>query len=82
VSPHSLIDSIDSSVASGRKVFVISNIGQRKILEGAAGSLLAGKLAAECVLLKLSGITVLMLSGREAPYTWKLLSRPIGFPRQ
>jgi hypothetical protein len=61
---------------------VISNIGQRKILEGAAGSPLAGKLAAECVLLKLSGITVLMPSGREVPYTWKPLSRPIGFPRQ
>jgi hypothetical protein len=41
---------------------VISNIGQRKILEGA----LANKLAAECVLLKLSGISVLMPSGREA----------------
>jgi hypothetical protein len=54
-----------SSVVSGRKLFVMSNIEQRKILEGAAGSPLAGKLAAERVLLKLSGITVLMRSGRE-----------------
>src|SRR6202521_4548057 len=62
----------------GRKVFVISNIGQHKILEGAAGSPLAGKLAAECVLLKLSGISVLRPFGREVQYTGKPLSRSIG----
>src|ERR1700674_642059 len=62
-------DTRDSSVALGRKVFVISNIGQHKILEGAAGSPLAGKPAAECVLLKLSGISALRHSGRAVSYT-------------
>jgi hypothetical protein len=43
---------------------------------------LAGKLAAEYVLLKVSGITVLRPFGREAPYTWRPLLRPIGLPRR
>src|SRR5712672_245928 len=42
--------------------------------EGKAHSSNLAQLAAACVLLKLSGITVLMPSGREAPYTWRPLS--------
>jgi len=76
-------DRRDSSVASRREVFLTSSVGQRqKFSRGTRKPVGSQAGYAESALLKLSGITGLMPSGREAPYTWKPLSRPIGSPRQ
>jgi hypothetical protein len=75
-------DRRDSSVASRREVFLTSSLGQRKMFEGTRKPVGWQSGCAECALLKLSGITGLMPSGREAPCKWMPLSQPIGSPRR
>src|SRR5260370_8713566 len=67
----------------GREVFLTSSVGQPQNSRGGTRKPVGWQAGcAECALLRLSGITGLMPSGREAPCTWKPLSRPIGSPRR